>query len=102
MPSSLNPPSEPFNLLRDVVIDLQLPIEVEKRVREWLIDYYEENPTTRRQPKTILAALLYQACQKEAVFLSRRTIATTMGISLDWLNSRINTILKEGRIAHKL
>jgi transcription initiation factor TFIIB len=88
------PAMDPSMIVPRYISDLNLSLEVEKLTNEILNRFQKRMSVSGKDPKGLVAAAIYLACQKLNEGISQSKIAKTIGVTEVTLRSRFKEFLK--------
>lgn len=80
-------------VLHDVAFNLEISSRAEETSKDFIFRYFESNPYSRVDPRTIVAVILHYSALECGEYRSQIQIAGALGVSKAWVQRRRRDIL---------
>lgn len=89
------PSTDPITLVPKYIVDIGLDAEIESLTKNLLNAYISRIPTSGKDPKGIVAGIIYLACKLREKNITQKEIADIVGVTEVTLRSRFKELVKK-------
>ncbi|MFX0090331.1 MAG: cyclin family protein [Candidatus Hodarchaeota archaeon] len=80
-------------ILHEVAFNLEIGSEAEEKAKEYIFRYFESNPFSRVDPRTIIAVLVHHSALDSGEYRSQMQIALALKVNRAWVQRKRRDIL---------